>query len=145
MKAWSNLVSTLLLTSVCVLVPKAVLASDSGYSGSDSGSWSDSAKSNTMASMSKGYIKIIAPTGSKALKNGRGDKLKYDVHLSPDGNHLHVYVDNNNPIIDHKVKGCPCTITLPPLSPGKHTVAVKEATKHHHLTGLMSSVTFEVK
>ena len=143
MKAWSNLVSTLLLVLVSVLIPKAVLASDSGYSGS--GSWSDSAKSNTMASMSKGYIKIIAPTDGKVLESERGDKLKYDVQLSPDGNHLHVYVDSNKPIIDRKVKGCPCAITLPPLSPGKHTVAIKEATKHHHLTGLASSVTFDVK
>lgn len=143
MKAWNNLVSTLLLTMVCILIPKAVLAGDGGYG--SSGSWSDSAKSDTMASTGKGYIKIIAPTDGKVLNNGRGDKLKYDVKLSPDGNHLHVYVDNNRPIIDHKVKGCPCAITLPPLSPGKHTVAVKEATKHHHLTGLMSSVTFDVK
>ncbi len=140
MKAWNNLVSTLLLTLICVLIPKAVLASDSGYSGS----WSDSAKSSTVA-MSKGYIKIIAPQDGKVLKSERGDKLKYDVQLSPDGNHLHVYVDGNKPIIDHKVKGCPCAITLPPLSPGKHTVAIKEATKHHHLTGLASSVTFDVK
>lgn len=143
MKAWKNLVPTLLLAMVCILIPKAVLAGG-GY-GNGSGSWSDSAKSNTMASTGKGYIKIIAPKDGKVLKSERGDKLKYDVQLSPDGNHLHVYVDDNRPIIDHKVKGCPCSITLPPLSPGKHTVAVKEATKHHHLTGLASSVTFDVK
>ncbi len=143
MKAWTNLVSTLLLVLVSILIPEAVLAGDSGYS--SGGSWSDSAKSTTMASMSKGYIKILAPTDGKVLKSERGDKLKYDVQLSPDGNHLHVYVDNDKPIIDRKVKGCPCAITLPRLSPGKHTIAVKEATKHHHLTGLMSSVTFDVK
>lgn len=140
MNAWKNLISTLVLMVVCALAPEAVLAGDGGYSGS----WSDSAKSSTVA-MSSGYIKILTPKDGKVLKHERGDKLKYDVQLSPDGNHLHVYIDNKKPIIDHKVQGCPCSITLPPLSPGKHTVAVKEATEHHHLTGLASSVTFDVK
>jgi hypothetical protein len=145
MKTWNkrnNPMPALLLAAACVLIPKAVVAGDSGYSG---GSWSDSEKTSTVASADKGYIKIIAPQSGAELSSEHGDELKYDVQLSPDGNHLHVYVDDNRPIIDHQVSGCPCSITLPTLSPGQHTVAVKEATKSHHLTGVMSSVTFSVK
>ena len=98
-----------------------------------------------MAALSSGSITILSPKGGADLSSGSGDKLRYNVQLSPTGNHLHVYVDHRRPIIDRNVNNCPCSITLPDMSPGKHTIAVKEATVNHHLTGLQATVSFKVE
>ncbi len=92
-----------------------------------------------------GSITILSPKEGAALSSGSGDKLEYNVTLGPNGNHLHVYVDNQDPIVDRNVSGCPCSIDLPDLSPGKHVIFVKEATASHVLTGLQSKVDFTVK
>lgn len=110
----------LFLSAVTLLLPEAVLAAE-------------------------GSVKILSPMNGQTVDGNGGVELKYDVTLSPNGGHLHVYVDNRRPIIDHNVSGCPCTLKLPRLSPGKHQVAVKEATPNHHLTGVGSTVTFNVK
>jgi hypothetical protein len=74
-----------------------------------------------------------------------GNKLEFNVHLSPNGNHVHIYVDDQNPIIDRNINNCPCSIDLPVLSSGKHTIVVKEATVSHALTGVEGSTTVTVK
>lgn len=92
-----------------------------------------------------GSITILSPKNGEVLPSGSGDKLEYNVTLGPDGNHLHVYIDDQNPIIDRNVSDCPCSIDLPDLSPGKHVIFVKEATASHVLTGLQTKVSFTVK
>jgi hypothetical protein len=91
-----------------------------------------------------GSITITSPANGAVLQ-GSGNKLGFDVHLGPSGNHVHVYVDDMNPMVIRDVSHCPCSINLPDLSPGKHTVVVKEATASHALTGVQGSVTFTVK
>ena len=93
----------------------------------------------------EGHFAILAPVNGADLASGSGNTLRYIVALTPDGDHLHVYVDDQKPIIDEDVTNCPCSIELPTLSPGMHTVAVKEATKDHHLTGLQGKVSFKVE
>ena len=95
--------------------------------------------------LAAGSITILSPKEGATLPSGSGDKLEYNVTLGPDGNHLHVYVDNQDPIVDRNVSGCPCSIDLPDLSPGKHVIFVKEATAGHVLTGLQTKVSFDVK
>ena len=95
--------------------------------------------------MGGGSLSIVSPTNGAMLDSGSGIKLTYNVKLSPNGNHLHIYVDDQSPIIDRNVSGCPCSLTLPDLSSGMHEVAVKEATVHHELTGLEAEVKFTVK
>ncbi|HXH72413.1 MAG TPA: hypothetical protein VNI58_06345 [Mariprofundaceae bacterium] len=94
---------------------------------------------------SSGSITLLSPKNGQTFKKGTGLKLRYDVHLSPTGNHLHVYVDDQNPIIDRNVEHCPCSLKLPDLAPGMHSIAVKEATANHVLTGVESTVSFSVK
>ncbi len=103
------------------------------------------AQTASAADHAPGWIKIIAPANGAALPSGNGNKLTYNVQLSPTGNHLHVYVDDQSPIIDRNVNSCPCSLDLPDLASGQHTVTVKEATSSHALTGIESSVTFSVK
>ena len=97
------------------------------------------------AADSGGSITISAPANGAVLPSGSGNKLEFNVHLSPNGNHVHIYVDNQHPIIDRDISHCPCSIDLPELSTGKHTIVVKEATVSHALTGVEGSVTVTVK
>ena len=120
MKIRNGIPLFIVVAAMSLLLPKAVLAA-------------------------AGSVKILSPMNGQTVDGSGGVDLKYDVTLSPNGGHLHVYVDHRRPIIDHDVTGCPCTLKLPSLSPGKHRVAVKEATPNHHLTGVGSTVTFSVK
>ena len=81
-----------------------------------------------------GSITITSPADGAVLQNAMGNKVDFDVHLNTKGNHVHIYVDR-----------CPCSVDLPDLTPGKHTIAVKEATSSHALTGIQSIVTVTVK
>lgn len=97
------------------------------------------------AALAAGSITIISPKDGAELMSGSGNKLEYSVDLSPNGNHLHIYIDDQKPIVERKVSGCPCDIDLPTLAPGKHKIDVKEATAGHTLTGIEASVSVDVK
>ena len=92
-----------------------------------------------------GSITIMSPANDAALQSGKGNKLEFNLQLSPNGNHVHIYVDDQQPIVYRDVSRCPCSVTLPQLTAGKHTIAVKEATTSHALTGVEGSVTVTVK
>jgi hypothetical protein len=92
-----------------------------------------------------GSITITSPANGAMLPSDTGNKLQFNVHLSPNGNHVHIYVDDQNPIVFRDVSHCPCSIDLPVLAPGKHTIVVKEATSSHAMTGVQASVTASVK
>ena len=92
-----------------------------------------------------GSISITSPANGATLMSDSGNKLEFNVHLGPTGNHVHIYVDDQNPIIDRDINNCPCSINLPVLTSGKHTVVIKEATVSHALTGVQDSVAFTVK
>ncbi|MDE2259165.1 MAG: hypothetical protein KGK17_02430 [Betaproteobacteria bacterium] len=92
-----------------------------------------------------GSITITSPKEGAVLQSGSGNKLEYNLHMSPNGSHLHIYVDDQDPIIGRKVSNCPCSIDLPALTPGKHVIVVKEATAGHSLTGVQSTVAVSVK
>jgi len=99
---------------------------------------------NPATAADSGSITIISPKDGAVLQGG-GNKLEYNVHLSPNGSHLHIYIDNQDPIIGKNVSNCPCSIGLPALATGKHAIVVKEATAGHALTGVQSTVTVNVK
>ena len=98
-----------------------------------------------LAADSAGSITITSPVNDAVLQSATGNKLEFNVHLSPNGNHVHVYVDDQDPIVFRDVSHCPCSIALPKLSSGKHTIVVKESTSSHAMTGVQSSVTATVK
>jgi hypothetical protein len=108
-------------------------------------SYAQSTNSPLMLAAGEGMLTIVSPEDGAMLDSGSGDSLEYNISLSPSGNHIHVYIDNNRPIIVRKVSGCPCTLDLPDLSSGKHTIVLKEATSGHSLTGLEAAVTVTVK
>jgi hypothetical protein len=97
------------------------------------------------AADSAGSITITSPTKDAVLPSGTGNKLEFNTQLSPKGNHVHIYVDDQDPIVFRDVSHCPCSVDLPKLSSGKHTIVVKEATSSHAMTGVQSTVTATVK
>jgi hypothetical protein len=96
------------------------------------------------AADSAGSITITSPVKDAVLQ-GAGNKLEFNVHLSPNGNHVHVYIDDQAPIVFRDVSHNPSSIDLPKLSSGKHTIVVKEATSSHAMTGVQGSVSVTVK
>ncbi len=92
-----------------------------------------------------GAIAILAPTSDAVLQSGVENKLEFNVKLSPRGHHLHIYVDDQDPIIARNVAHCPCNVALPKLAPGKHVIVIKEATSSHAMTGVEGSVAVTVK
>jgi hypothetical protein len=100
--------------------------------------------SPVFAADSAGSITITSPKNDAVIQ-GAGNKLEFNIHLSPNGNHVHVYVDDQAPIVFRDVSHCPCSIDLPQLSSGKHTIVVKEATSSHAMTGVQGTVTATVK
>lgn len=97
------------------------------------------------AADSVGSITISSPADGMVLNGGSGNKLDFNVHPGPGGNHVHIYVDDQNPIVFRDVGSCPCSIDLPKLSSGKHSIVIKEATSAHAMTGVQSAVTVTVK
>jgi hypothetical protein len=101
--------------------------------------------SPVFAADAAGSITITSPAKDAVLQSATGNKLEFNVHLSPNGNHVHIYVDDQDPIVFRDVSHCPCSIDLPKLSSGKHTIVVKEATSGHAMTGVQGAVTATVK
>lgn len=96
-------------------------------------------------SVAMGSITITSPINDAVLQSATENKLEFNLHLSPNGNHVHVYIDDQDPIVFRDVSRCPCNIALPKLSSGKHTIVVKEATSGHAMTGVQASLTATVK
>lgn len=94
---------------------------------------------------SSGLILILNPKDGAVVKAGSPSKLTYNVKPGSEGHHLHVYVDNQKPIIERNVTGCPCSLELPALSAGKHTVVIEEARIDHSLTGVHSAIELTAK
>lgn len=92
-----------------------------------------------------GSISILSPKDGATVMGSAQNALEFNLKQSPQGHHLHVYVDDNKPIIVRQVTGCPCKVELPALSPGQHTVVVKEATAGHAPTGVEATVHFTAK
>jgi len=101
--------------------------------------------SSVFAADPGGSITITSPSDGAVLQSDSGNKLDFNIHLSPNGNHVHIYVDEQNPIVFRDVGHCPCSINLPVLKTGKHTIVVKEATVSHAMTGVEGAVTVSVK
>lgn len=91
---------------------------------------------------SGGEIQISSPADNAEIEGKTKNEVVFDVRHSPDGNHLHFYVDNGDPTIVRHWKG---SFTLPALPPGKHTVCIKEAMVNHVLTGLQKCISLNAK
>mgnify|MGYP000305338055 CR=1 FL=1 len=100
---------------------------------------------SSIAFAATGSITIISPKYRAVVKADKPSVVTYKVNLGTEGNHLHVYIDDQKPIVDRNVTGCPCSVELPGLSAGNHTVVIKEARADHSLTGVQSAIEVTAK
>ncbi len=90
-----------------------------------------------------GIITILSPKNGAVIHSRT--MLEFNVHPDPGGHHPHIYIDGGKPIIDRDANHCPCRIDLPKLSPGKHTIIIRESTAGHTLTGAQATVHVTVR
>ena len=88
------------------------------------------------------YIKILAPANDAQFSAGTPIVLSYAVTLAPNGNHIHVYVDNHMVGLSHELQGNFAIGTLPS---GIHAICIKEATAAHVLIGVNRCIVVTVK
>ena len=81
-------------------------------------------------------IKIISPMDNSKVSAGTV-AVQYEVRPSPSGDHIHMYVDDRKPDVLRRLKG---TYDVEDLSPGEHTITIKEANAGHTPTGHEASV-----
>lgn len=147
MKLLNKMISFVLVAQAGALAGNWAMAADNAAKSDDSLQiscpWIKSALAAEEPMM--GSVTILSPKNDAVLKSNAENKLEFNVKLGQSGNHVHIYVDNGSPIVDRDVGYCPCKVNLPKLSPGKHTIAVKEATAAHALTGAEAAVTVTVK
>lgn len=82
-------------------------------------------------------IKILSPADHSELDAGESYPLGYEVTPGTEGDHFHVWVDDNRSKGIHDTKG---VYNLPKLSPGAHVITIKIVDKDHNLTGPEKSI-----
>lgn len=84
-----------------------------------------------------GAVKITFPAEGGKLDAMAQNKVDYEVMPGPNGDHVHLYVDNKEAAILRQLKG---SYTLASLSPGPHDICVKVVNKAHTPIGLEQCV-----
>ena len=112
--------------------PLQLAMNNSGKAAEGSGTTTSGAK----------YIKVLAPANDAQFSAGTPIVLSYAVTLAPNGNHIHVYVDNHMVGLSHELQGNFAIGTLPS---GTHAICIKEATAAHVLIGVNRCIVVTVK
>jgi hypothetical protein len=82
-------------------------------------------------------VSIYSPlNGAKILAN-TSFSLDYEVQPSPDGDHVQITVDKQDPIILNQFQG---QYSLAGLAPGEHVIQVREINSNNHPTGKEDSI-----
>jgi hypothetical protein len=95
-----------------------------------------------VAALAQGKATITAPADGATLDAMGENRLVYDVDPGPRGDHVHVYVDNEEVGILRKLKGSYLLETLPP---GKRVICIKAVNKAHVPVGIQQCVHVTVK
>ena len=84
-----------------------------------------------------GSIEIMSPAEGSTVAANQPLELKYKVTPSPQGNHVHISVDQGRPAVVRQMEG---TFEIDPLSPGEHSIKIMEATSGHSPTGVETTL-----
>jgi hypothetical protein len=93
-------------------------------------------------SLAQGKVLITSPAAGATLDAMDENHLVYDVDPGPRGDHVHVYVDDQEVGILRKLKG---SYLLESLSSGKRNLCVKVVNKAHVPVGIEQCVQVTVK
>lgn len=86
-------------------------------------------------------VKITSPAAGAKLDAMAQTKLVYEVVPGPNGDHVHVYVDNKEVGILRQLKG---SYPLETLAPGARNICVKVVNKAHVPIGVEQCVKVDV-
>lgn len=89
------------------------------------------------AHAAEGAVRILQPADGAKLDSMAQAKLVYEVDAGPQGDHVHVYVDDREVGILRQHRG---SYTLETLAPGPHRLCVKVVNKGHTPIGLQKCV-----
>jgi hypothetical protein len=84
-----------------------------------------------------GKITISAPSDGAMVGQNDDVEITYEAVLGPDGDHLHLYLDNKRIDVLHQLKG-KADVGLIPT--GKHRICLAENTSSHVPTGLETCI-----
>ena len=87
-------------------------------------------------------ISISKPVGGAIFSPTAKIEISYEATPGPKGDHVHLYVDDQRPVVLHQLKG---SHTLNPLAPGKHGICVRMVDKDHAEIGVQDCVMFRVE
>jgi hypothetical protein len=87
-------------------------------------------------------VKIIAPADGATLDAMAQNKIAYEVSRGPDGDHIHLYIDDDEAALLRQLKG---TYTLEGLSPGTHRLCIKLVNKNHTPIGVETCIKVKVE
>ena len=88
------------------------------------------------SALAAGSVQITYPLDLTTLTSPDENAVVFNFTPTATGNIVSVYVDDQGPIMVREVGNCPCTVHLPYMHSGKHSVAVKESTPTLAMTGV---------
>lgn len=95
-----------------------------------------------MAQAIEKMVTISAPKEGAKLSAHKKIKVAFKAQPGPNADHLHLYVDDQESIMIHKLKG---SHMIGPLAVGKHGVCVRLVNKEHVETDIQDCVMFRVE
>lgn len=93
------------------------------------------------ADAAEASVSIIAPTDGETLDIMEQNQITYEVVPGPDGDHVHVYVDDEEVGILRQLTG---SYTFESLPEGSHTLCIKVVNKAHVPIGIEDCVDITV-
>ena len=88
------------------------------------------------------YAKITYPHEGEKLGAMSRKQIAYEVDPGPQGDHIHLYVDNKEAVILRKLAG---SHPLDSMVPGPHTLCIKVVNKAHVPIGVEQCVKVNVE
>jgi hypothetical protein len=80
------------------------------------------------------------PDGAKISRKSKIE-VAYEVVPGPNGDHVHLYVDDKEAVVIRKLKS---SYTVEPLDPGKHAICIKIVNKGHTPIGSQACTNINV-
>jgi len=88
------------------------------------------------------YVNITAPSDGEILDVMDQNKIAYDVEPGPDGDHVHVYIDDEEVGILRQLTG---SYTFESLPEGEHELCIKVVNRAHVPIGVEDCVNVRVE
>lgn len=88
------------------------------------------------------YARITFPPDGAKLDAMAQNRVDYEVVPGPQGNHIHLYVDDKEAAILRKLSG---SHSLESLSPGTHAICIKVVNKAHVPIGVEQCIKVSVQ